>query len=94
MNDRARDALAQAALNGTPQVRYVLSDGAGGRCAMGVLNEAATGAPWWPLNRWDFLRDTYDIGPNDAEEIVTRNNIDGWDFLTISRKVGVKEEAL
>lgn len=94
MNERAREALIQAALKGVPQIKGKLHDGKGGHCAFGIIHldlhqgdELAallcigprTGAP-----RCDDLREAY----LQDTEIVKANDDLGWDFLTIARKCG------
>lgn len=99
MNDRAREALVAAALQGVRQIKGKLHDGKGGHCAYGIIhldlhqgNEQAalecvgqlTGAPHCKL-RVEYLADF---------EIVAANDTRGWDFLTIARKCGNEEESV
>jgi hypothetical protein len=47
MNERAANALIEAAMKGVRQVQGVVDDGRGGRCALGVMLEAEYGTPSW-----------------------------------------------
>ena len=84
MNDRARELLIKAALDGVPQTRGTYSSG-GAYCAIGLLEKAA--GCFYP--RQQFI-DLYDIQEWEADEIMYANDHLGWDFLTIARKVGVE----
>ncbi len=87
MNDHAREVLIAAALNGVTQCKWVLRGWGDARCAMGVLNEAAWGDVHYPQEHpYEKMKAVYDISPDELVEIVKRNNVDGWDFLTIARK--------
>ena len=95
MNDRAREALVAAALNGTPQIRGALRDQKDGRCALGVLCEAA--GFFMPagvniIDTEDILESWAECSLQEATEIVRANDALRWDFLTIARKIGVKDE--
>ena len=99
MNDKAREILVSAALNGTPQIKYRLADDDGGRCAMGVLMEACDREIFLSVRRFKWhtafdmrVMGEYDIDGDEWREIATANN-NGWDFLTIARKIGNPEEA-
>ena len=85
MNDAGRDALVQAYLKGIPQVRGMLESVDGGRCAMGVLIDAACGRG---------VEATFELSSEEWSEIVTMNDQLGYDFLTIARKAGLKETTL
>lgn len=88
MNDRAREALVAAALKGTKQIRGSLQDFTGGVCALGVFFSCLPNtfsAPWSEMEAWA------DLEPGEDTEIARRNDLDGWDFLTIARKVGVPD---
>ena len=84
MNDRAREVLVAAALNNVRQIRWEERDKDGGRCAIGVLVDAANGCS---------LATIFDVSREDWGNIVYANDKLGWDFLTIARKIGVKEGA-
>ena len=98
MNDKARELLVKAALDRVPQCRGVLFYGKA-RCAMGAIAEGlgmkeeylqwggSFGIGWWPR----FLA-AAGISPEERDEIVEMNDTKGWDFLTIARKAGVREE--
>ena len=99
MNDRAREALIAAALNGVKQIRDKMHDGQGGYCAMGVLHVAThAGDEWaaWTCHSnvctFEIFSRNYDIDQGELTAIIRANDTDGWDFLTIARKIGVPEE--
>ena len=94
MNDRAREALVQAALTGVKQIKHRLDDGKTGRCAMGVLYEAA-GFNLDTLCYEDTLkaRRKLSLKTSDILEIMDANDNKGWDFLQIARKIGTNDEA-
>lgn len=85
MNDRAREALVAAALNGVKQIRYGWRDDHGGFCALGVLMEDCKG---WHLFSVEHLDKEYGLTKNEREVILRANDVLGWDFLTIARKFG------
>lgn len=99
MNERARDVLVKAALDGTRQIKFALADGAGGFCAGGVLIDALLqerGLKWrrdmFPRSLTPGAIDAaYGLDGREWSTIVHANNTLGWDFLTIARKVGVQE---
>lgn len=86
MNDRAREALVAAALSGVKQIKGAFADDDGGRCALGVLIDAWQKDNALPIDEWA------EISAGDAKLIQDANDILEWDFLTIARKIGVKEE--
>ena len=99
MNDRAREALIAAALNGVKQITGRMHDGQGGHCALGVLHLASHhGDEHETLcchpDRCNFrlFSATYAIDQNEQTSIIRANDTYGWDFLTIARKIGVPEE--
>jgi hypothetical protein len=98
MNDEAREVLVAAALRGHRQITGRTHDQHAneGECAMGVLHlrfhetraEAvrcwlgqAASHPWWGRFR---------LEAGEIQMIAHRND-NGWDFLTIARKVGTGE---
>ena len=87
MNERAREVLVRAALDGVTQIRDRTRDEHGGRCAAGVLLEHATGRPLWggvdPVRVWK----TFGMTATEWTEMIRLNNA-GVDFLTIARKFG------
>ena len=99
MNDRAREALVAAGLKGVRQIKGALYDPRGGRCAMGVIQEAGA----WDVSLRRPLDGCPECGakhqtyhasmPIRTEEdlIIHLNNDHGWDFLTIARKVDVTD---
>ena len=95
MNDRARDVLTQAALNGVEQIKGRYADGRGGFCAVGILLEDDRKRHGWEWANWEGVpaRIKADFGivaTVDFNAIVHANDTLGWDFLTIARKVGVE----
>ena len=96
MNDKAREALVAAALSGVKQIKFALQDSDGGRCANGVLMEACTGVAPHQINWTTFNPSRFwewgGLSLKEEDEIVHANNVLGWDFLTIARKIGVNDE--
>ena len=86
MNDNARAVLIDAAMRGVKQIKGWYHDDAGGRCAIGVLCEAA-GTDWGCIPG-----SLFDLSLDEAVQIMRANDDLGWDFLTIARKIGVPEE--
>jgi hypothetical protein len=87
MNDRAREVLVQAALSGVRQIKGRASDGRGGYCAVGVLK-------LYHRDKTQYWTHAYDISDEEWGEIIRANDNLGWDFITIARKVGVKDEGI
>jgi hypothetical protein len=93
MNDRAREALVAASLKGVSQIRWAYRTDQG-QCALGVLLEK-TG--WYELDQIpcvasEMIRKEFDMRPEEFSEITHANDVLGWDFLTIARKIGTQEE--
>ena len=102
MNDRAREVLIDAALKGQKQIKGQLHDGKGGVCAMGALHLTLhdgdhlaahacyrKGSPdCWFSAVWQ----AFDLA-GEVAEIEIANDLHGWDFLTIARKIGVESGA-
>ena len=99
VNERAREALVRAALDGHKQGRksFHLQDGSD--CAMGVLHIAQHGwnrskavvcrnrrgtDPWRKVEKWAGMTS------KESAQVFTANDR-GWDFLTIARKIGTPE---
>ena len=105
MNDEAREVLVAAGLRGHEQAQGRLhSRVREADCALGVLHltmhqnrrEAlacsSLGILGWSAMQdpcLDTLLQRYAITSQDEHEIIRRNDEDGWDFLTIARKVGL-----
>ena len=101
MNERAREALVDAALRGVPQIKgvYTLYES---RCAVGVLYDAVkkeTGlkgarydVPCGPLpdNISELVMRWAEMTEDELEYMICANDDLGWDFLTIARKIGMK----
>ena len=86
MNARAAEALYEAERKGVPQVRHVLSDGAGGYCAGGILLRAAgVGVASWHI---EAAMELYGISRVEWNELVRLNNREGRSFSEIARKLG------
>ena|SRR5690349_13030497 len=102
MNDKAREVLVAAALNGVEQVRGTFGAG-DARCAMGVLGESLgllKRSPWnyitfdqKPIPSWEMFSldiekicKEFDITQKELFEIMNANDDKGWDFLQIARK--------
>lgn len=102
MNDKGREALVAAALNGVKQIRFRWSDGHGGLCAQGVLvKDYGFELSFKEMNitqaEYETITDVvcreYDLAGGEWYELAELNDAnDQKDFLTIARKVGVKEE--
>jgi len=96
VNDKAREALVQAALQGTRQITGAFRDDDDGRCALGVLYDAM-GVEFPTVCMSVELREqlciTYDISNDEGSDIVNANDILKWDFLTIARKIGNIDES-
>jgi hypothetical protein len=104
MNDRAREALVAAALSGHPQDTGQWHSPKG-ECALGVLHIEMHGSrekalrcnQLVPLNpgksggQHSHLKDAFDLSRAEASQIVKANDVLRWDFLTISRKIGVTD---
>ncbi len=90
MNERAREALVAAALKGVRQIKGSLSDGADGRCALGVLAESVFGECRGAQNdaEADQIWKVLGINRDIEGQIMNANDYLGWDFLTIARKMG------
>jgi hypothetical protein len=95
MNDKAREVLVKAALDGVPQTYGFYKDpnGGPGRCALGVLAEAIgvlndTGIV--ATEPHEKMREQYELSDTEFFQIAEAND-SGWDFLTIARKLGVDE---
>jgi len=101
MNQKAAEALYAAEAAGVKQIK-MLSDEAGGRCAMGVIAEAAVGTPRWDgvhqyirlhefagLSSWP-LSDCPCCGASWSEyTMVTHlNDVHDLTFAEIARKLG------
>lgn len=84
--------MVAAVLKGTKQIKGLLTDGEGGFCAMGVICEAAVGRAQITFGEYASVKMWAQITEREWAEIVQRNNVDGWDFLMIARKVGVPDE--
>lgn len=96
MNERARWALVRTALDGKPQGRFALHS-ATGDCALGVIHRDAHEScgedpmtctyhdPYACAISWG------ELSYQEMHQITAANDIDGWDFLTIARKIGLKE---
>ena len=100
MNDRAREALIAAALSGVKQIKGRVHDGQGGHCALGVLHLAVHGGNELlalkchpTLCGFEHFGAFFELDQCEQTEIIQRNDTDGWDFLTIARKIGVPEES-
>lgn len=99
MNDKARELLIKAALDGVPQVHGTLFSGEG-RCAMGVIIEGLGLKEKWyvmketpPMLRdstvfWREVFKEAGMNPYEHGRVVEMNDSDGFDFLTIARKLG------
>jgi hypothetical protein len=90
MNDRVREALVTAALNGTKQIKGAYKDRHGGRCALGVIMEHAGlefGFTIHPTDAWHKIG----LTPDEFFSIQRANDNLGWDFLIIARKIGTPE---
>ena len=101
MNERAQEALVEAALRGVPQIKghYMLDDS---RCAVGVLYDATrkeTGlkgarydVPCGPLpdNLSELVIKWAEMTQEELRDMICANDDLGWDFLTIARKIGMK----
>ena len=102
MNDRAREILATAGLQGHPQIRKTWHTDKG-ECALGVLHLACHATREEALqcynarqnnheyNNFSEIREMFDLSWPELRQIWTAND-NGWDFLTIARKIGVPEE--
>ena len=93
MNDKAREALDQAALTGVKQIRFQMDSPSGGRCAMGVLYESIgiTLGTTVSLGKMKRARKTLGLTDSDIMDIIEANDRLGWDFLTIARKIVVND---
>lgn len=102
MNDEAREILVAAGLRGDKQAIGKLHDRDGADCAMGKLHLAMHATRDEALlcsNSGGYvfgacgkaLVKRFDMA-NSQWEVTDANNNRRWDFLTIARKVGVKEE--
>ena len=99
MNDKAREVLVAAALRGHKQVQGDMHLNKG-ECAIGVLhlayhNTRVGAVRCWlhgrmGLHDWEAQ---YGLDSDGMMEVIRRNDQDGWDFLTIARKVGREDEA-
>lgn len=97
MNDQGREALVQAALRGVRQIRAKFADEHGGRCALGVLADAAGLNPL--VEPWSDTERAYGLDltkqpcalcgfmGTESQTIAHLNDIHELDFLTIARKV-------
>ena len=95
MNERAREVLIEAAMQGVPQIKGKLRDGYGGFCAGGVLIKAyleEQGLAWSIFSWGQPVLVHYDMSNEEWEDMVDANNNLDWDFLTIARKIGVPRE--
>jgi len=81
MNDWAREQLVQAQLAGVKQIKGYIRDNQGGYCAMGWISERQ-----WRVQLVTGKYQPSDITAKEASEIMTANDLRGWDFLTIARK--------
>jgi hypothetical protein len=91
MNERAREALVAAALSGRSQIKRRMHDEFGGACAAGVLFENVTGERHQAFTQYKEFRkvlEELDISERELTRIWHANDIHGWDFLTIARKIG------
>ena len=94
MNERARNALISASMAGVKQIKGSLRDTEGGMCALGVMREAA-GVNFSIILNWNeycYLLKWAEMDGEEFDLIAEANDILEWDFLTIARKIGVKEE--
>jgi hypothetical protein len=95
MNERAAAALVEAAMSGVRQIRGSLLDDDHGRCAGAVIIEAAVGTKRLIEERygrdWDEVLRWADMTTGEWVAMVGKNNLEGWDFLAISRKLGPSE---
>ena len=96
MNDLARGALVAAALRGHKQIQCSLHDhDEGGECALGVIHLAAHGGNREQAllcqRQADCAHMWGDLSAREGEDIARANDLKGWDFLTIARKIGVTE---
>jgi hypothetical protein len=89
MNERARGALVTAALNGVPQIKELYRWGPG-RCAIGVLLDEF-GLSEREGNTVDVLAALAGLSSGEFSDIMEANDLKGWDFLTIARKIGTDE---
>lgn len=89
MNERAREALVAAALNGTPQITGMARKGEA-RCAAGVLQDFII-ENCRSISSSKQALQFVDMTEAEWDEMV-RLNDSGLDFLTIARKLGTKDE--
>ncbi len=99
MNDEAREVLVAAALRGHKQARGALHDVPEGECALGVLHLAVHPTRDRAMvcaalggGHCEEMERRFAIGYFEAMAIASANDEEGWDFLTIARKIGVKED--
>jgi hypothetical protein len=97
MNDKAREVLVKAAMDGVPQTygHYKDPSGGPGRCALGVLAEAIGVLPEGVFEidsetRHKKMCEHYELSDTEFFQIAAAND-NGWDFLTIARKLGAKD---
>jgi hypothetical protein len=101
MNEKGAEALVEAAMRGIRQVRQRFQTDRGEVCAMGALHLARhgwdLGAAWEcvlnaPLVHVAFLPcgfvHEYGVADGAARlDLIYANDTEGWDFLTIARKL-------
>jgi hypothetical protein len=96
VNDRAREVLIQAAMNGLRQITGRAFDADDGRCALGALWEALPDKSHFAMQRvyeLDMARDTEcpECGKRqyagEVGLIEHLNDDHRFDFLTIARKM-------
>jgi hypothetical protein len=93
MNDRAREALVEASLKGVNQIKRAYKTDKG-QCALGVLLEKTGWYEefWIPCVASEMIRSEFEMSNKELKDIVYANDVLGWDFLTIARKIGTQEE--
>lgn len=93
MNDLARETLIEAELKGVRQIRKKLADRDGGLCAMGVLARKFEEAGGDILLNDGEFHQYFGLSSQEVITIVRANDVFGWSFLDIARKVGIPEES-
>jgi hypothetical protein len=105
VNDKGRDVLLEASLNGLPQLRHLPA--VGGLSAVGLLLQSAgcrhvlLSAAWFLLPEnvathaqcWHRASRKYGIGRDEWNGLIRENDELGWDFLTMAWRHTRAEEA-
>lgn len=89
MNDRGRQALIDAQLQGIPQIRHKLYDGKGGLCAAGVLYVAhglITREGRRTTKHIHGVYPEFGMTPDEWGQMIRMNDNDnlGYDFIKIA----------